>query len=103
MDLQLGIVPDGQSNANLSIDAALASLREQYAKAVFEGGAARQSVEHHFPENRLRAPREPSPAMSFALRRLQIGGELRALRHDDAEIWVAPSLHDGRVSHLKGR
>lgn len=67
---------------------------------VFEGGTARRVVEDRLPVTRRRPLRQLSAATSFALRRLQFAGDLRPIRRDDAEIWVAPGLYDGRVSHF---
>jgi hypothetical protein len=107
------VVPDPKRALRRHMAAALPSSREApvgvflnrlaTATPVFEGGAARRAIEGRFPEKRRKPPRELSLTTSLALRRLQIAGELRALRRDDAEIWVATGLHDGRVSHLEGR
>jgi len=107
------VVPDPKRALRRHLAAALPSGQETpvgvflsrlaAVTPVFEGGAVRRAIEDRFPEKRRRPPHELSRTTSLSLRRLQTAGELRALRRDDAEIWVTPGLHDGRVSHLEGR
>ncbi len=110
---QAAVVPDPKIALHRHLDAALPSGEETpigvffsrlaTATPVFEGGAARQVIEDRLQDNRRRPPRQLSFATSLALRRLQMVGELRPVRRDDAEIWVTPGLYDGRVSHFARR
>lgn len=105
------VVPDPKIALNRHLDTALPAGQEMPVGAflrnlasltpVFENGAAHRAVEERLKQNRRLSPHQLSPATSLALRRLQIAGDLRLIRHDDAEIWIAHGLHDGRVSHLK--
>ena len=105
------VLPDTKTALCRHMDAALPAKKETpigtFLKRlatitpVFEGGAARSSIENRLADNRQRATRELSLATSLALRRLQIAGILNPIRRDDAEIWTAPGLRDPRVSHFK--
>ena len=69
--------------------------------AVFEGAAVRRAVEERLQRG-APEPRAISEATAFALRRLQIAGELQPVESHDAEMWTAPAFFGGgRVSHLK--
>jgi hypothetical protein len=110
---QAVLVPDPKLALRRHLDAVLPSGQETPIGAflnglatitpVLEGGAARQLIEDRLVNNRRRPQRALSSATSLALRRLQIAGELRPLRRDDAEVWVVEGLHDGRISHLERR
>lgn len=110
---QAVVLPDPKLALRRHLGAALPSGRETpigvflnrlaTMTPVFEGGTARRAIENRLSDNRRRAPSELSLATSLALRRLQTAGELRPIRRDDAEIWVAPGLYDGRISHIERR
>lgn len=91
------VLPPGQELQIGTILNALATTTP-----VFEDGTARQAIETRLVRSR-REDRTLSLATSLALRRLQMAAFLQPIRHDDAEIWITPGLHDGRVSHLRRR
>lgn len=105
------VVPDPRGVLGRLLDEALLKGRETPIATffgnlaartpVFEGGAIRRAVEERLRRGPA-SPREISETTAFALRRLQIAGELQPLQQSDAEMWTAPPFFgSGRVSHLK--